>query len=174
MTWESVRLVAGNCRWGWICLAVSDRSVCCVTLPCSSRREAEKQCRRSVHVTRAITFEEPTLQDRSYLKQIVEYVDEKRMRFSVPLDLQGFSPFVRRVWKTAQQVPFGQTRSYAWIAARLGNPGAYRAVGNALGKNPVPIVVPCHRIVRSNGTLGGFSAGLAWKKRLLAHEGVVL
>jgi methylated-DNA-[protein]-cysteine S-methyltransferase len=119
-------------------------------------------------------LETSTLQDQGYLKQIIDYFDRGRTRFSMPVDLQGFSPFERRVWKAAQQVPFGHTRSYGWIAKRLGSPRAYRAVGNALGKNPVPIVIPCHRIVRSNGALGGFGAGIAWKKRLLVHEGIVL
>lgn len=171
---ETIRLVAGECSWGWICLAVSNRGICCVTLPCPSRKEAERQCRKRLALTRTVMFEEASLNYGRYLKQIIEYVDERRTRFSMPLDLRGYSPFVRRVWKTTEHVPFGQTRSYGWIAARMGKPAAYRAVGSALGRNPVPIVVPCHRIVRSNGTLGGFGAGVAWKKRLLAHEGIAL
>lgn len=171
---EGVRILTGKCKWGWIGLAVSTRGVCCLTLPCSSRSEAEDQCWNTVDSTGSVSFEKPTLRDRSYFKQVAEYVNGRRTCFSIPLDLQGFSPFVRRVWRTTQRVRFGQSRSYGWIARQAGKPKAYRAVGNALGKNPMPIVIPCHRIVRSNGSLGGFGAGLDWKKKLLAHEGVML
>jgi methylated-DNA-[protein]-cysteine S-methyltransferase len=153
---------------------MSTRGVCCLILPCSSKREAEDQFSNSINSIRGVSSGKPTLRDWSYFEQVAEYVNGGRRCFSIPLDLQGFSPFVRRVWKTTQRVPFGQTRSYGWIARQAGKPRAYRAVGNALGKNPVPIVIPCHRIVRSNGSLGGFGAGLPWKKRLLVHEGVML
>ena len=82
--------------------------------------------------------------------------------------------FQRRVWDVTRTVVFGQVRTYAWVAERIGCPGASRAVGTALGRNPVPLIVPCHRIVRSDGRLGGFSAtgGVALKRMLLEHEGV--
>ncbi|HLQ67526.1 MAG TPA: methylated-DNA--[protein]-cysteine S-methyltransferase, partial [Candidatus Limnocylindrales bacterium] len=80
-------------------------------------------------------------------------------------------PFERRVWEATRHVPWGQVESYSAIAARAGAPRAIRAVGNALGKNPVPIVVPCHRVIHFAGSIGGFTSGLDWKRYLLSLEG---
>lgn len=94
-----------------------------------------------------------------------------RLRFfSAPCDLGGLPPFTRAVLKITAQIPYGQVRSYRWVAERLRKPKATRAVGNALARNPVPIIIPCHRVVRSDGTLGGYALGLDWKRRLLALE----
>ena len=92
---------------------------------------------------------------------------------SIPLDFDGFADFRRRVYEAARRVPSGRTVSYAELALLAGSPGAFRAVGSAMGKNPVPMLVPCHRVVASGGRPGGFSAygGLATKARLLALEG---
>ena len=86
------------------------------------------------------------------------------------LDLSDFSPFQQEVWDAARNIPFGQTTSYGRIAQRLGNPGAARAVGAALGQNPFPPLIPCHRVVSSSGDLTGFAFGLGWKRRLLNLE----
>ncbi len=90
------------------------------------------------------------------------------------LDFGSVTVFQRRVWNLAGSIPFGQVRTYGWLAGRLGCPGAARAVGTALGRNALPLIVPCHRIVCSNGHPGGFSAtgGTALKRQLLEHEGV--
>jgi len=88
----------------------------------------------------------------------------------LPLDMTAFSPFQKSVWKATSRVPLGQTRSYSWIASRIGRPGASRAVGNALGRNLFSVVIPCHRIVAAGGRLGGYGGGLEMKRRLLAHE----
>lgn len=84
------------------------------------------------------------------------------------------TPFQRAVWDQTALIAFGQVRTYGWIARRLGRPGAARAVGRALGANPLPLIIPCHRVVRGNGSLGGFSAtgGAVLKRRLLEHEGI--
>jgi O-6-methylguanine DNA methyltransferase len=79
--------------------------------------------------------------------------------------------FDRRVWAAALEIPFGETRSYAWVACRIGRPKAVRAVGNSLNRNPLAPYVPCHRVIASDGSLGGFSGGLKKKKRLLLGEG---
>ncbi|MBM3877889.1 MAG: methylated-DNA--[protein]-cysteine S-methyltransferase [Verrucomicrobia bacterium] len=89
-----------------------------------------------------------------------------------PLDLAAGTDFQRRVWRELLKIPSGRTRSYGEVASRLGKPGAARAVGAACGANPVPVLVPCHRVLASNRTLGGFSGGVNWKQRLLAAEGV--
>ena len=86
--------------------------------------------------------------------------------------MKKYTPFQQAVWRARMSIPEGQTRSYMWIAQRIGKPGAVRAVGNALGKNPFAPVVPCHRVIKSDGTLGGFSApgGLKAKRALLKKE----
>lgn len=87
-----------------------------------------------------------------------------------PLDWTGSTEFQRSVWEALLTIGPGQTRTYAEIAAAIGKPGAARAVGSACGSNPIPVLVPCHRVVAANGKLGGFSGGLVWKRRLLALE----
>jgi methylated-DNA-[protein]-cysteine S-methyltransferase len=87
------------------------------------------------------------------------------------LDLAVGTPFQRRVWDATRAIPWGHVASYADVAQRAGTPRAMRAVGNALGANPVPIVVPCHRVVHHAGSIGGFTSGLDWKRYLLSLEG---
>ncbi|MBX5446368.1 methylated-DNA--[protein]-cysteine S-methyltransferase [Sphaerobacter sp.] len=111
---------------------------------------------------------------RPYVTQLQEYFAGARQHFDLPVDLTAVSPFTRRVLEVTAQVPFGRLVTYRDIARTIGQPGATRAVGNALGSNPVPIVVPCHRVVRSDGTIGGYTGGLAIKWHLLAIEGVTL
>lgn len=86
------------------------------------------------------------------------------------LDLRSSTPFSRKVWRAASKIPYGQVRSYAWVAEKLGDPNAARAVGGALGRNPVPIFIPCHRVLDSHGGLAGFGGGLPLKRWLLALE----
>ncbi len=102
-------------------------------------------------------------------RQLHEYFSGKRRRFDLPLAPEG-SEFQRAVWKAIAGVPFGETISYAELARRAGCPGAARAAGAATGRNPIGIIVPCHRIVGSDGTLTGYAGGLEKKKRLLALE----
>jgi O-6-methylguanine DNA methyltransferase len=94
-------------------------------------------------------------------------------RVRIPLDLRGHSPFEQDVWRKALEIPAGEVRPYGWIAAEIGRPKAVRAVGTALGHNPVPLIVPCHRVVRSDGTIGQYSlGGPANKRTILAAEGL--
>jgi methylated-DNA-[protein]-cysteine S-methyltransferase len=104
-----------------------------------------------------------------YLKQLQEYVDGLRRTFDLPLHVQG-TAFQKKVWKAALSIPYGTTKTYGQIARQIGHPKASRAVGTALGKNPVCVVVPCHRVVSSTG-LGGYAHGLSVKKQLLELEG---
>lgn len=94
--------------------------------------------------------------------------------FDVPIDLLSGTPFQQNVWEIVRNIPFGRTRTYGQIAQELGNTGAMRAVGAANGANPVPIIIPCHRVVRSNGQLGGYTGGLDIKDALLRLEGVIV
>jgi O-6-methylguanine DNA methyltransferase len=94
-------------------------------------------------------------------------------RVRIPLDLRGHSPFEQDVWRKALEIPRGEVRPYGWIAAEIGRPKAVRAVGTALGHNPVPLIVPCHRVVRSDGTIGQYSlGGPANKRTVLSAEGL--
>jgi O-6-methylguanine DNA methyltransferase len=102
--------------------------------------------------------------------QLEAYLRGQRATFSIALDLTTGTAFQRSVWRALQRIPYGATKSYGEIAREIGSPGAARAVGMACGRNPIPILVPCHRVVAHGHKLGGFSAGLHWKKRLLALE----
>lgn len=102
-------------------------------------------------------------------RQLAEYFAGKRRTFRLPLRLCG-TEFQLRVWNALADIPYGETVSYSGIAAAAGSPGACRAAGNAVGKNPFLIVLPCHRVVASDGTIGGFSADISIKKYLLEFE----
>jgi methylated-DNA-[protein]-cysteine S-methyltransferase len=104
--------------------------------------------------------------------QLEEYFAGSRTRFDLPLDAAG-SVFERRVWEALLAIPFGSTTSYGELARRLGDPRATRAVGAANGKNPIPIIVPCHRVIGADGDLTGFGGGIERKRWLLAHEGAL-
>jgi methylated-DNA-[protein]-cysteine S-methyltransferase len=104
--------------------------------------------------------------------QLTEYFNNQRKTFIVPLDLQG-SDFQVQVWNELLNIPYGKAISYKTLAERIGNKDSVRAVGKANGSNPVPIIVPCHRVINSNGSLGGYSAGLPVKIKLLELEGIL-
>jgi methylated-DNA-[protein]-cysteine S-methyltransferase len=106
-------------------------------------------------------------------RELREYWAGERRTFSVPWEMDG-TEFQCAVWKVLTEIPYGETRSYAEIAKKLGKPLAVRAVGAANGANPIPIIVPCHRVLNSSGKLGGYSAGLDVKRALLVKEGVIL
>lgn len=103
------------------------------------------------------------------LKQLRQYFSGSRVRFQIKLDLQG-TPFQIKVWRALQHIPFGRTVSYREIAEQIGHPRAFRAVGSANGKNPISIIVPCHRVIGATGHLVGYGGGLGIKKALLVHE----
>jgi len=107
--------------------------------------------------------------NRAAIAQIREFLEGKRRAFDLPLDLRG-TPFQKAVWAAVARIPYGETRSYGAVARAVGRPTAVRPVGAANGANPVPLLVPCHRVVQADGTLGGYGGGLALKKRLLALE----
>lgn len=155
----------GPCGLLW-----SEHGLCAIQLPESSES-----------ATRQRIFERyPACRERApspTVSQAVALITEllhgtKPSLDQLVLDLRGVSPFCRKVYAAARQIPVGETISYGELAQRIGSPGAARAVGRALGTNPLPIVVPCHRVLAAGGKLGGFTAhgGLATKQRLLACE----
>jgi methylated-DNA-[protein]-cysteine S-methyltransferase len=107
-------------------------------------------------------------------RELDEYFEGRRTRFELPIDWALVAGFGRRVLEATAAIPFGATSTYAQVAARAGSPRGSRAAGNALGANPLPIVVPCHRVLRTGGGLGGYTGGLGRKEALLRIEGVVL
>lgn len=107
------------------------------------------------------------------LKQdLATYFAGRKTRFKVRLDLSREPEFTRKVLLACARIPFGETRSYADLAREVGNPRAARAVGQAMARNPIPVVIPCHRVLASGGGLGGFGCGLDWKRFLLSLEGI--
>jgi methylated-DNA-[protein]-cysteine S-methyltransferase len=107
-------------------------------------------------------------------RELDEYFAGRRRDFDVALDWTLTTPFARRVLQATAAIPFGETSTYAAVAAAAGSPRGSRAAGNALGSNPIPVVVPCHRVLRSGGVLGGYTGGLHRKELLLRLEGVLL
>jgi O-6-methylguanine DNA methyltransferase len=116
-----------------------------------------------------VTLIDSKLKNQTVLRQLKEYFNGTRKKFTVPLDIQG-TPFQKQVWEAVSQVPYGETCSYGEIARRIGKPKAVRAVGMANHNNPVPIVIPCHRIIGADGSLTGYGAGISIKEKLLHLE----
>jgi methylated-DNA-[protein]-cysteine S-methyltransferase len=105
-------------------------------------------------------------------RELDQYFAGRRREFDLALDWQLSHGFTRRVLEATARIPFGETSTYKLVATQAGNPRAFRAAGNALGSNPIPIVVPCHRILHSGGGLGGYTGGVDKKRQLLAVEGI--
>ena len=151
---------------GWMGLGFSERGLRATTLPGPSAGAVEEEirCRGGAGPAGADEVGDWPQRLRCYARREAVSIDGG-------LDLEQGTPFQRDVWRALLEIPRGETRSYRWVAERVGRPRAVRAVGQAVGANPLPIVVPCHRVVRSDGSLGGFGGGLAMKKRLLNLEG---
>jgi len=153
-----------NTEWGWVAVMGSLKGLCRTTLPTPDERSAIDAVTRGVSATRQETaFAEVK-------SALINYFKGERVEFLFPIDLEGCTCFQRDVWEVTSKIPYGQLRSYGWIAAEIGHPQAARAVGQALGANRLPIVIPCHRVIHSDGNLGGFSGGLHWKERLIKLE----
>lgn len=106
-------------------------------------------------------------------RELDEYFHGRRRTFETPLDWSLVGPYARKVLRATAAIPFGKVSTYREVARKAGNPAASRAAGNALGSNPIPVVVPCHRVLRTDGTLGGYGGGLDRKELLLKLEGVL-
>lgn len=152
---------------GPLLLGAVGESLCLVEYADRARSEVqlERVCRRLGREARAGSS--PVIDQT--LDELNEFFAGGREEFTVPIELSG-TPFQRSVWGELLQIPFGETRSYAQIARAIGDPTATRAVGAANGANPISILVPCHRVVRTGGALGGYGGGLDRKRWLLDHE----
>jgi methylated-DNA-[protein]-cysteine S-methyltransferase len=147
---------------GWMGLLISAGGLQRVILPCKSAPEVQELLGDA---TPAAVDSCAGLQER-----FQAYFSGAPVEFSDNLDFSGGTPFQRQVWQAARRIPYGETRSYQWVASQIGKPRAARAVGQALGKNPFPVIVPCHRVIASGGLLGGFTGGIEMKKQLLELE----
>lgn len=128
-------------------------------------------------VLTAISFQKPkgmiykkTKESSLVKKELSEYFGKNRTVFTCPTKFTEGTDFEKTVWHALKEIPYGETRTYKWLSEIIGNPQASRAVGQALSKNPIPIIFPCHRIIESDGSIGGYSAGTAIKRRLLEIE----
>ena len=122
--------------------------------------------------SKSVRFEERESELRPYVRELEEYFAGQRREFSFPLDLRG-TDFQVACWRALLAIPYGETRSYADIARAVGRPQGFRAVGMANNRNPIAIVVPCHRVIASDGTLCGYGGGLDIKRKLLELEGAL-
>jgi methylated-DNA-[protein]-cysteine S-methyltransferase len=134
---------------------------------------SERELRRLVHVYGPGVVPDHR-RSSALARELDQYFSGKRKTFDVDVDLSGLTPFQSRVLAATARIPFGEVSTYGTIAKRVGNANASRAAGGALNSNPIPIVVPCHRVVGANGALVGYAGGLDTKKRLLAIEGADL
>lgn len=164
-----MRITWCETSWGYVAIAFSDGGIAGLTWP--RRSEGEAIAELAVRWPEAEIEEEPLAELKA---KLARYFRGEEVAFDEPVDLRDATPFQKAVWEETRRIPWGQTSTYGEIAAALGKPGAARAVGRALAANPVPIIIPCHRVLRSDGSLGGFGGGVELKKRLLELEAVAL
>ena len=153
-------------KMGWVGIAGSDGKLSDLELPRPTREEAESALKEGIEGT----LVESEHDFSGLAERIAAYLEGKRVQFECELDVSHAGSFDRRVWAAAREIPYGEMETYGGLAARIGCPRGGRAVGQALGRNRIPLIIPCHRILRSNGGLGGFGCGLDWKRRLLDLE----
>lgn len=133
------------------------------------RRGLEREIERLRQKTHAAIVSGSTAPIRSIEEELTQYFNGTLTEFKTPLSILG-SPFQKKVWEALIRIPFGETRSYAEIAQAIGQPTSYRAVAGANGANQLAIVIPCHRVINSDGSLSGYGGGVARKKWLIEHE----
>jgi methylated-DNA-[protein]-cysteine S-methyltransferase len=150
---------------GWLGIVGSASGLCRATLPQRTERMVYELLRDDL-----INAEDSPRRFGDLIDRYQAYFSGQRVDFPDKLDLRMSTSFQCAVWQATRQIPYGQARGYAWVAAAAGNPGAVRAAGQALARNPLPVIVPCHRVLSSDGGLGGFSGGLKMKKFLLKLE----
>jgi len=153
-------------------LIFSNIGVAGLVLPCIEKEETIREIYKKFSLSVDCEITEFIDDKNSLIRPLLYYFRGQEVKFNYVLDLRGFTEFEKEVYKVVSSIPYGEQRSYKWVAETVGKPGAYRAVGNALAKNPIPIVIPCHRIVASDGGLGGWSGKEGWKRKLLELEGV--
>lgn len=165
----TIKLSTFRTRIGWIGVAYNERGIVTLRLPRNSRDESLRSLLQDFANAQVVAQAPDKI-----LREITEYAEGRRRKFDLKLDWSSLKPFQRAVLEAANKIPFGETRSYGWIAQQIGNPAACRAVGRALATNPIPIILPCHRVLASDGSLHGYGGGLPLKAKLLKLEGVTV
>ncbi|MFH1035481.1 MAG: methylated-DNA--[protein]-cysteine S-methyltransferase [Pseudomonadota bacterium] len=167
MSEQLLKVYTVDFKLGTIFAAESLRGLCALTLPQNSGRDFALLLDRRAPGAQTLPVEAgETLSGR----QLLAYLDGQGGPLDAPVDMEGLSDFARAVMERVRAIPFGQTRTYGRIAQEAGRPGAARAVGQVMHHNPVPLFVPCHRVLGSSGSLTGFGAGLSTKQALLELE----
>jgi methylated-DNA-[protein]-cysteine S-methyltransferase len=156
--------------FGWVGIAWSDQGLTALTLPRSAEAEAFSGLPEA-HVSASGAGSGVDV--AALVDKLHRYFDGENVTFNEPLDPAIGTDFQQRVWAITRAIPRGQTRTYGDIAREAGSPGAARAVGQSMARNPWPIVVPCHRVVGSDGSLTGFGGGIEMKRRMLEMEGAI-
>ena len=164
MTGE-LKYITVNTNMGWVGILGSAEGLLRTTLPQHSAQEAHQLLGDSIN---GATQSPPLLED--LMERLRAYFGGYEAAFPDSLDLSGATSFQREVWGKTRLIPYGETRSYAWVAEQIRRPGAARAVGQALARNPLPVIIPCHRVLTIDGKLGGFSGGVEIKRQLLFLE----
>lgn len=141
-----------------ITVSASDQGITRVGLRPSKRKTKTSQQKRAQRWMTLVS------------RELQEYFEGRRSFFDVPCDLSHLTPFELKVLEATSRIPYGEVRTYRWVAEQVGKPTAARAVGNALHRNPIPFIIPCHRVIRSDGSLGGYGFGIERKRRLLKLE----
>lgn len=165
-----LRIADAGPQWGWFGVAATSHGVCGATFGHADAVKAGKELEDKLD---SLGFAGGPAEDAiaaNAVEELLKFFAGECVSFQAPIALQG-TAFQRAVWHETNAVGHGSLASYQEIAKRIGKPQAYRAVGNALGKNALPIIVPCHRVIASDGSFGGYTRGLPWKERLLALEG---
>jgi len=159
-------------REGWCAAAWTPKGLCALVLPQTSQAAALRKLSGYLPPMPHGFWDAPLRVVPSKLRGLVRKALAGRPVNRGHLDLFFLTPFQQRVLQATCQVPVGQTRSYGWVAGKAGSPRGYRAAGSALNRNPIPLLIPCHRITASGDGLGGYGGGIEWKIRLLEREGV--
>ncbi|RPI77230.1 MAG: bifunctional DNA-binding transcriptional regulator/O6-methylguanine-DNA methyltransferase Ada [Desulfobacteraceae bacterium] len=163
---QAIRFVVAPSRLGLVLVAATDKGICAIEFG-HSPEALQEQLRRCFPKAE---FQEPDPHFKAMIQQVLAFLESPRQeRFDLPLDIQG-TAFQRQVWLALQKIPSGSTASYKEIATRIGRPQAARAVAQACAANPVAVAIPCHRVVRRNGKLGGYRWGIERKRKLLSRE----
>lgn len=155
---------------GTIYLASTEKGVCKISIPKETKKDFFRWL--SDHFEEDDVVENKS-RNKEVIDQMTRYFNGKLAKFSLPLDQIGTS-FQMRVWRELQKIPYGSTISYKQLAKRAGVPRGFQAVGKANGENPIPIIVPCHRVIGTDGSLTGYAAGIKTKEFLLRAEGAIL
>ena len=157
-------------RIGRIYVASTDTGVCKISVPRETRKDFFDWLKEHFDVDMVI---DNRARNREVIDQLTRYFNGKLAKFTCPFDLMG-TPFQIRVWKELNKIPYGSTITYKALAKRVNAPGASQAVGRANGANPLPIIIPCHRVLGSDGSLVGYSCGIKTKEFLLRLEGAII